>query len=88
VYQVHELHILSPESAISGSCAADLRAHLPDLSPEGAFYLLKRLRLNGLIKNVANRYKSCLTKLGRRVLVTALVIRENLVQPALVRSAL
>jgi hypothetical protein len=47
-----------------------------------------RLRRNGLIKKVANRYKSYLTKLGRRVLVTGLVIRENFVQPALVRSAL
>lgn len=76
------------EWAISGFRAADLRAHLPDLSSGRASYILKRLRLHGLIKKVANRYKYYLTKLGRRVLVTALVIREYFVQPALVRNAL
>jgi predicted transcriptional regulator len=49
---------------------------------------LKRLRTHGLIKKVANRYKYYLTKLGQRVLVTALVIREYFVQPTLVRNAL
>jgi hypothetical protein len=76
------------EWSISGFRAADLRAHLPGLSPGRACYLLKRLRLHGLIKKVANRYKYYLTKLGRRVLVTALVIREYFVQPTLVRNAL
>jgi len=76
------------EWAISGFRAADLRAHLPDLSPGRASHILKRLRLHGLIKKVANRYKYYLTKLGRRILVTALVIREYFVQPALVRNAL
>jgi hypothetical protein len=37
---------------------------------------------------VANRYKYYLTKLGQRVSVTALVIREYFVQPTLVRNAL
>jgi len=76
------------EWAISGFRAADLRAHISDLSPGRASHILKRLRLHGLIKKVANRYKYYLTKLGRRVLVTALVIREYFVQPALVRNAL
>jgi len=76
------------EWAISGFRAADLRAHLPDLSPGRASHILKRLRLHGLIKKVANRYKYYLTTLGRRLLVTALVIREYFVQPALVRNAL
>jgi len=40
-------------------------------------YILTRLRIHGLIKKVASRYKYYLTKLGRRVLVTALVIRER-----------
>ena len=76
------------EWSISGFRAADLRAHLPGLSPGRASYLLKRLRLHGLIKKGANRYKYDLTKLGRRVLVTALVLREYFVQPTLVRNAL
>ena len=51
-------------------------------------YILKRLRTHGLIKKVAHTYKYYLTTLGRRVLVTALVIREYFVQPTLVRIAL
>ena len=76
------------EWEISGFRAADLRAHLAGLSQGCASYLLKRLRTHGLIKKVANRYKYYLTNLGRRVLVTALVIRKYFVQPALVRNAL
>ena len=76
------------EWEVSGFRAADLRAHIAELSPGRASYLLKRLRTHGLIKKIANRYKYYLTKLGRRVLVTALVIREYFVQPTLVRNAL
>jgi len=76
------------EWAISGFRAGDLRAHLKGLTPGRASYLLKRLRTHGLIKKIANRYKYYLTKLGQRVLVTALVIREYFVQPTLVRQAL
>ena len=74
--------------AISGFRAADLRTHIEGLSPGRASYILKRLRTHGLIKKVANRYTYYLTNLGRRVLVTALVIREYFVQPILVRNAL
>jgi hypothetical protein len=76
------------EWAISGFRAADLRAHIAGLSPGQSSYILKRLRTHGLIKKVARRYKYYLTKLGRRLLVTALVIREYFVQPTLVRNAL
>jgi len=76
------------EWAISGFRAADLRAQIEGLSPGRSSYILKRLRTHGLIKKVAHTYKYYLTKLGRRVLVTALVIREYFVQPTLVRNAL
>lgn len=49
--------------------------------------LLRRLRTHGLIEKVARRYKDYLAKLGRRVLVTALVICECFVQPTLARDA-
>jgi len=74
--------------AICGFRAADLRAHIEGLSPGRSSYFLKRLRIHGLIKKVAHTYKYYMTKLGRRVLVTALVIREYFVQPTLVRNAL
>ena len=76
------------EWAISGFRAADLRAHIPDLTPSRSSYLLKRLRTHGLIKKIGRRYKYYMTKLGRRVLTTSLLLREYFVQPSLVASAL
>jgi hypothetical protein len=76
------------EWSISGFRAHDLREHLDGLTPGRASHLIKRLRTHGLIKKVAHAYKYFFTKLGRRVVVTALVIREYFVQPSLVRAAL
>jgi hypothetical protein len=76
------------EWSISGFRAHDLREHIDDLTPGRASYLIKRLRTHGLIKKIAHAYKYFFTKLGRRVVVTALVIREYFVQPSLVRHAL
>jgi hypothetical protein len=76
------------EWAISGFRAADLRAHIEGLSPGRSSYILKRLRTHGLIKKVAHTYKYYLTTLGRRVLVTALVIREYFLRSTPVRSVL
>ena len=76
------------EWSISGFRARDLRRHILGLTPGRASYLIKRLRTHGLIKKVGNAYKYFFTKLGRRVVVTALVIREYFVQPSLVRDAL
>jgi hypothetical protein len=76
------------EWSISGFRARDLRQHIDTLSPSRASYLIKRLRTHGLIKKVGHAYKYFFTKLGRRVVATALVIREYFVQPNLVRAAL
>jgi hypothetical protein len=76
------------EWSICGFRARDLRQHIDALTPGRASYLIKRLRTHGLIKKVAHTYKYFFTKLGRRVVVTALVIREYFVQPTLVRNAL
>jgi hypothetical protein len=76
------------EWSISGFRAGDLRRHIAGLTTSRASYLIKRLRTHGLIKKAANAYKYFFTKLGRRVAVTALVIREYFVQPTLVRNAL
>ena len=76
------------EWSISGFRAGDLRQHIASLTPGRASYLIKRLRTHGLIKKVGHTYKYFFTKLGRRVVVTALVIREYFVQPSLVRAAL
>jgi hypothetical protein len=76
------------EWSISGFRAGDLRAHIVGVMPARASYLIKRLRTHGLIKKVAHTYKYFFIKLGHRVVVTALVIREHFVQPRLVRAAL
>jgi hypothetical protein len=76
------------EWSICGFRAQDLRQHIDGLTPGRASYLIKRLRTHGLIKKVTHAYKYFFTKLGRRVVVTALVIREYFVQPSLVRNAL
>jgi hypothetical protein len=75
------------EWSITGFRAAHLRRCLPELSPSRASYLLKRLRTHGLIKKVGRRYKYYLTKLGRRVVATTLVLRETLVVPSLAEAA-
>jgi hypothetical protein len=76
------------EWSISGFRARDLRQHIDGLTTGRTSYLIKRLRTHGLIKKVAHTYKYFFTKLGRRVVVTALVIREYYVQPSLVRNAI
>ena len=77
------LTIARGEWNISGFRAADLRAHLPELTPSRSSHLLKRLRLHGLIKKIGHRYKYYLTKLGRRVVATTLAIREFVLVPSL-----
>ncbi len=82
------LEVGTPRVIVDQQCAGDLRAHIAGLTPARASYLIKRLRTHGLIKKVAHTYNYFFTKLGRRVFVTALVIREYFVQPTLVRAAI
>jgi len=49
--------------------------------------ILKRLRLHGLIKKVGRRYKYYLTALGRKVIATALRLREIVIIPSLTEPA-
>ena len=76
------------EWVISDFRAADLRAYFPDLTPRRSSYLLKRLRTHGLIKKVGHCHKYYLTKLGRRALVSSLILREYFILPSLAKSAL
>ncbi len=75
--------ILRGEWCISGFKASDLRQYFPDMTPGRCSYLLKRLRSHGLIKKIGRRYKYYLTKLGRRVVATALHMREKCILPDL-----
>ena len=56
-----------------------MRFRLSWLTPNGCSYLYKRLRIHRLIKKVGHHYKYYITKLGRRLLVTALHLRDSVV---------
>jgi hypothetical protein len=75
--------LLRGEHYISGLRHADLREHLPDRSPSQISRLLKRLRVHGLLKRVGRTYKYYLTRLGLRVSVAGLAIKQLFLRPAL-----
>jgi len=81
------LAVLRGEFTISGFQNRNLRAHLPGKTPQQLSRLIKRLRKHGLIRRIRNTYKYYLTSLGRRVITTALKLREMYIIPQL-RGAL
>jgi hypothetical protein len=60
-----------------------LRQHLTDKNAGQVTRLLKRLRVHGLIKRVAKRYRYYLTDFGRQAATLALKLRELVVIPDL-----
>ena len=78
--------IVAGEFTISGFQNRHLRAMLPGKSSSQISRMLKCLRLHGLIKKIGKTYKYCLTKLGRRVITTALKLRRLYVILALAHS--
>jgi hypothetical protein len=71
------------EFFISGFTNKRLRQHLPHKNSGQVSRLLKRLRVHGLIKKVARRYKYYLTEFGRQVVLMALKLREMVIIPEL-----
>jgi hypothetical protein len=71
------------EFFVSGFTNQCLRQFLPDKSSAQVSRLLKRLRVHGLIKRVARRYKYYLTEFGRQAVTMALKLREMVVIPEL-----
>ncbi len=78
--------IVAGELTISGFQNRHLRAMLPGKNSGQISRLLKCLRLHGLIMKRGKTYKYYLTKLGRRVVVTALKLRRLYVIPALAHA--
>nr|CBX27725.1 hypothetical protein N47_C17830 [uncultured Desulfobacterium sp.] len=62
-----------------------LRQYLPGKGSGAVSRILKRLKAHGLLKKVPKTYKYYLTKLGKAVIVTGLMIREMFVIPELAR---
>lgn len=64
------------EGNITGITNRLIRRALPEKSSSQVSYLIKRCRIFGLIKKCGKTYKYYLTKLGRRVIIAALEIRQ------------
>lgn len=78
--------IVAGEFTISGFQNRHLRAMLPGKSSNQISRLLKCLRMHGLIKKIGKTYKYYLTKLGLRVITTALKLRRLYLIPALAHA--
>jgi hypothetical protein len=76
--------LLQGEFFISGFTNKQLRnEYLSDKSASHVTRLLKRLRVQGVIKKVGQRYKYYLTDFGRQTAAMALMLRERVVIPTL-----
>lgn len=71
------------EWQISGFRNASLRRLLTNRSGPQVSRLLKRLHLHGLIRKIGHSYKYYLTESGRRVILSALKLRDLVVIPSL-----
>jgi hypothetical protein len=78
--------LLSGEFVIHGFSNQALRAQLTDKTVSQVTRLLKRLRVHGLIKRVAKRYRYYLTDFGYQVAALALKLREMVIIPELARD--
>ena len=77
------LALCDGKNVISGLTNRMMRRALPSLSSPQVSRLLKRLRLHGVIKKIGKTYKYYFTQMGRRVILTALKLRELVVIPTL-----
>jgi hypothetical protein len=75
------------EFTISGFRNKDLQEHMPEKKPAWISRALKRLRVHGLIKRIGKSYKHYPTELGRRLVLTALKLREMVIIPALAQPS-
>jgi len=75
--------IMRGEFNISGFRNKSIRGLMPTKTPNQISRILKRLHKHGLIKKIGKTYKYYLSALGRRVITTALKLREMFVIPSL-----
>jgi hypothetical protein len=77
------LAVLRGEHHVSGLTRRGLARLLPGWSGGRLGRLLKRLRLHGMVKKIGRTYKYYTTKLGQRVLITGLKLKQALIIPTL-----
>lgn len=70
---------------ISGFKNVNLRQKLPDKSSAQISRMLKRLRTHGMIKKIGHTYKYYLTKVGRKVIISGLKMKELVLVPELAK---
>ena len=70
---------------ISGFKNKNLRQKLPDKSSAQISRMLKRLRTHGMIKKIGHTYKYYLTKIGRKVIISGLKMKELFLVPELAK---
>jgi hypothetical protein len=75
--------IVSGEFNISGFQNKNLREKISEKSCAQISRILKRLRTHGLIKKIGHTYKYYLTKLGRKVILSGLKLKELVLIPEL-----
>ena len=78
--------LLKGENNISGVTNRMLRRALPEKTSAQISYLIKRCRIFGLIKKCGKNYKYYLTKLGKRIIIAALQIRNIIMPPILCKQ--
>lgn len=76
------LSVLRGEYNIFGFRNKDIRMRLPFNSGKVS-RLIKRLKVFGIIKKAGNTYKYYLTKLGKELAITAQILKETILIPAL-----
>ena len=77
------LVIARGEFNISGFTNKAIRAMLKQRSTGQVSRLIKRLREHGIIRKTARAYKYYLTDLGKRLIATALSVKEFIIIPKL-----
>lgn len=75
--------IIRGEFNISGLTNKTIRKHLPHRTPHQISRMLKRLRKHGLLKKIGHTFKYYLTKLGRKIIIASLKVREMTLIPLL-----
>lgn len=77
------LAVVKGEFNISGFSNRNLRGILHGKTTAQLSRIFKRLRIHGLIKKVRGQYRYYLTDFGRKVIITALKIRQFVILPTL-----
>jgi DNA-binding MarR family transcriptional regulator len=79
--------IVRGEYNISGFQNKDIRKQMNNKNSSQISRIIKRLRVHGVIKKVRNTYKYYLTSLGRKVIATALKLKELFIIPHLSKTS-